>query len=137
MNGIPIAMELLSDERTLRMLHAARVSPLTIGEIGSLCGMSGAACYRRVAQLMESGLMREEEMHGPLGETLFRSLVRRIDLLLHDGLIITSIELTDSTRQVEIFDPLKGVIRRSDRLPAGHSRASLAGTVGTMDIWAS
>ncbi len=105
MGIVPVAVELLSDEHMLRLLHAASEGPLELTDLCMESGLSGAACYRRLMELKSAGLV-----HEIAGERRrYTSDLRRIELLFIDGVITARIEYRTGKDETWTMDALSGM----------------------------
>jgi hypothetical protein len=105
MGSVPVAVELLSDEHTLKLLHAASKEPMGLTDLCLVSGLTGAACYRRLAELRRVGLI--EELVG--GSKRYTSDMKRIELLFLDGSMTVRIEHEGGKKETWTLDALSGV----------------------------
>lgn len=78
---------LFDDEHVRSILAATSAEPLSAGELSDRCGVSVSTIYRRVDQLEDANLVREETRPRPDGhhESIYVSTLDRFELTVRDG----------------------------------------------------
>ena len=111
MSAEATAIDVMSDESMLRILHLSSEAPMSLVDLSTACGITGAACYRRISDLMRIGLLHEVEEDGDREDCphLYRSEVKRIELQFRDGHIYTVIEGGEGKLRNTCLDPISGV----------------------------
>ncbi|MGA1819953.1 MAG: winged helix-turn-helix domain-containing protein [Thermoplasmatota archaeon] len=111
MSAEATALDVLSDESMLRILHLSSGTPMSLADLSIACGITGAACYRRISDLKRLGLLHEvdEEKCREDAPHLYRSEVRKIELQFRDGHIYTVIEGGGGKLENTCLDPISGV----------------------------
>ena len=106
-----VAIDILSDESMLKILHLASITPMSLVDLSDACEITGAACFRRLSDLKRMGLVEEvSKDEDPEAMThLYRSDVKRIELQFRDGHIYTVIEGGEGGIRTNCVDPLSGI----------------------------
>jgi predicted transcriptional regulator len=79
---------LVLDRHTSRILDLTSEQPYHAAELSELVGIPLAACYRRIRQLKEAGLIKEEtkvQSEGGKSVSAYRSTVESAEVILTDG----------------------------------------------------
>jgi hypothetical protein len=130
MGTVPVTIELMSDEHTLRLLHATSKGPLELADLCIECGLSGAACYRRLMDLERLGLVSQV----PGERTGYVSDLKRIELLFTDGRVTARIERRSGGDETWTMDALSG-FEIEDNTGRELRQSYLAGTdLGILEI---
>jgi hypothetical protein len=101
-----MAVDVLSDEHMMKILHLTSEEPMSIADLCNTCGINGAACFRRVADLKRMGLLKEEDTGDE--EVKFSSDVKKIEVQFRDGLIFCKVEGMKGSEDLDCMDPLSG-----------------------------
>jgi hypothetical protein len=105
-----MAVDVLSDEYMLKILHLTSEEPLSVADLCTMCDINGAACFRRIMDLKRMGLL--DEISSDTGpdeeEVLFSSNIKRIEVQFKDGLIFCKIEGSEGSEELDCLDPLSG-----------------------------
>jgi len=105
-----MAVDVLSDEHMMKILHLTSEEPMSIADLCTSCGLKGAACFRRVSDLKRMGLLNEMTIgHDQEEETvLFTSRVKKIEVQFRDGLIFCKVENNEGNEDLDCIDPISG-----------------------------
>jgi DNA-binding Lrp family transcriptional regulator len=98
MNSGQYLIELLSDEYMLKILYATNDKPRSITQLSEDFDIPITACYRRIENLRNSGLVFEEGTEvSEKGRRikLYRSSVSKIDVRFENGKMIFEISTDD------------------------------------------
>ena len=79
---------LVLDRYTSRILDLTSERPFHAAELSEMVGIPLAACYRRIRQLKDAGLIREEvkvQSEGGKSVSAYRSTVDSAEVVLMDG----------------------------------------------------
>lgn len=131
-----MAVDVLSDEHMMKILHLTSEEPMTIADLCTLCEINGAACFRRVNDLKRMGLLDEisSRMNPDDEEVLFSSRVKRIEVQFRDGLILCKVERNGGVEEIDCMDPLSGEHRQwTDRIEISQERSLDQGTIWSIN----
>jgi len=111
MSAEATAIDVLGDENMLRILHLSSETPMSLVDLSTACGITGAACYKRISDLKRLGLLHEVDENRTLEDTpqLYRSEVKKIELQFRDGHIYTMIEGGEGKLRNTCIDPISGI----------------------------
>lgn len=84
---LPDFIGLIDDEHVRSILVATSAEPLSAGELSDLCGVSVSSIYRRVEELEEADLVREQTRPRADGhhESVYTATLDRFELIIQDG----------------------------------------------------
>lgn len=104
-------MDVLSDESMMRIIFLSSAEPISLVDLSTACGITGAACYRRISDLKKMELLEEveEPEASAVDDHLYRSTVKRIELNFREGHIYSSIERLEGDVRRGCIDPLSGM----------------------------
>ena len=119
-----MAVDVLSDELMLKILHIASGSEISLADLCISCEITGAACLRRVQDLVRMGFLREISHPSDDGYSRYTSNVNRIEVRFNDGLMYCKVERKGGKEERDCLDPItglhphwKGNKDRSNRIP--------------------
>ncbi len=80
-------LELLDDEHVRTILAATSAEPCSAGELAEYCGISASNIYRRLSELQELNLLREQTRPRPNGnhESVYTAELSALELRFEDG----------------------------------------------------
>jgi len=104
-----MAVDVLSDECMLKILHLSSESPMSLSDLSTTCGITGAACFRRLNDLKRMGLLKELKISKGSQDRVYTSNVKKIEIQFRDGLLYGEVEWKKGTKEMDCLDPLSGM----------------------------
>ena len=130
-----MAVDVLSDEHMLKILHLTSESPISLVDLSTSCGITGAACFRRVSDLKRMGLLKEKSVPAGSPERIYTSNVKKIEIQFRDGLLYGEVEWKKGTKEIDCFDPLSGIHQQSNIIASGKRERLVYDPFRSDQIW--
>jgi winged helix-turn-helix DNA-binding protein len=130
-----MAVDVLSDEHMLKILHLSSESPMTLSDLSTTCGITGAACFRRLNDLKSMGLLKELKISKSSQDRIYTSNVKKIEIQFRDGLLFCEVEWRVGRKEKDCLDPLSGQHHPWDLPGGGQGFNNVSDQFGSVPSW--